>query len=254
MDILIIIILIAVLYLILDGGRILDTKLSMNDVLMAKLFRWRKKVEYNGITFYLRVVSDATVEDARKQSLLASRKMRKQLRDDTSDEYLIYLDQYNDLTKEELSAYVQIVASRDVMRDYISNNPRSQLDALPDHPTQEQQEELEAARIQRDLEYVEHMQEAVEAWRVDFEKRLDTMTPETIIKLAKKYRTDELCEGMFNREFESYVVASSIYADDRYTKRMMSVENYRQLPTEVQQILYDAYNTMNVPADEIKNS
>lgn len=225
-----------------------------NESLLAKLFRWRTTVTYNGVTFYIRVVSDATVEDARKYGLLAARKLRKLLRDVNSDDYMLYLEVYDDYTRDDLSAAIQVAASREVMREYLNANPRQQLEPLPDNPTQEQYEEHEAAKETRDDEFIVGMQEHVEAWRVDFEKRLADMTDDALRAAARRYRIDDLCETAFNREFEAYVVSASVYADDRYTKRAMSVDEYKELPTEVQRILYDAYNNMNVSADDIKNS
>lgn len=229
-------------------------KLVSNEVLMAKLFRWRTSVTYNGVTLYLRVVSDATVEDARRAALLAARKLRKELRDQASDEYLLHLDAYDEYTRDELSAVIQIAASREIMREYLNTNPRPRLDPLPDHPSQEQLEEFEAAKADRDEAYITAMQEHVEAWRVEFEQRLATMTDEQLRAGAKRYRTDELCETLFNSVFETYVVAASVYVDERYAKRAFTVEEYKQLPTEVQRTLYDAYNTMNIATDDVKNS
>lgn len=251
---LIIVLIICVLYLLNDGGWFMSKQLISNEALMAKLFRWKTSVDFNGVSFYLRVVSDATVEDARKYALLNSRQMRRSLRNSNTDEYMIYLDQYDDFTKSELNAFIQIAASKETMREYLSNNPRPQLDQLPDSPTQEQIEEYEAARQANQEEYIKTMQDSIEVWRVDFEKALDTQTEDALRAMARKYRTDEVCENVFNAEFEAFIVASSVYGDDKYSRQLFTVTEYKNLPTEVKDVLYNAYNNMNIAADDVKNS
>lgn len=229
------------------------TKQGSNENLLAKLFRWKTTVKISDITFYIRIVGDAIIDAARKESLLASRRLRKLLRDVNSDEYFMYLDAMDDWRREELSAYIQISASKEVMRTYISENPKPQLDPLGDNPSQEDLENHEAAKIERDQQYIKDVQEYVEDWRLKFEADLSKLSPEDLLSVAKKYRVDEICDELFSKEFEDYVIAASIYTDSGYKNRAFTLQEYKELPSEIKKEFYDAYNNMNVGAEDLKN-
>ena len=222
------------------------------DALMAKLFKWTTEVDYNGVKFYLRIVGDAVIDDARRIALLESRKLRKLLRDSNSDEYLIHLDPLNDLTDEDLKNILINSAMRDVMREYVSRNPRPVLASLGDHPTQEEQEEYEQAKEEREATYIESMTEYVENWRADFIKTLDR-DRDFLLMLTSKYQVDLACENLFTQEFEKNVVANSIYSDDKFKNKMFTVEQYSELPSDLKRKLRDAYDNISIPADELKN-
>jgi hypothetical protein len=121
--------------------------------LMEKLFKWKGVVDYDGMQFYVRVVSDAVIEDARRFALLESRKLRKALRDTASDDYLIHIDLVHDLSDEDLRLSVINLSSRDVAREYVNLNPKSVLEPLGDYPTQEEQEQYEEAKERREIDY-----------------------------------------------------------------------------------------------------
>jgi len=223
------------------------------DALLAKLFRWKTKETIEGVDFYIRVVSDQAIDDARREALLEARKLRRSLRDPNSDDYLIYLDPLSDLTDDQLRNVVTTSAMREVMRDYFNTNPRPVLPALGDNPTQAEQEEYEVAKEEREGAYIADMEIYVENWRKDFVAMLEKRDTEWLLRTARANRTDQVCEERFSEVFQEYVVAAAIYTDDKYKTRMFTVEQYRQLPTEVKERLRDAYNNMSVSPDQIKN-
>jgi len=243
-----------ILILLFRGGIMSRTvPQQSNEALMQKLFKWKRQVEYNGVTFYIRIVGDTVVEDARKFALLESRKMRKKMRDPNSDEYFMYLDLYNDYTDEELIATAQLAASRSVMEDYVRNNPKRTIDPLGDHPTQEQIENYEAEKEERDEQYIKDMQDAVEQWRKEFENSLSKMPHDALVTLVQRYEIDARCNAVYTDYFETYIVSASIYKDPQYKERMFTVDDYKELPTEVKSLLYNTYNTLNISAEDIKN-
>lgn len=228
--------------------------MSINtEALMAKLFRWKTHVTIEGIDFYIRVVSDHVIDDARREALLAARKLRRDLRDVTSDDYLIYLDPLADLDTAELKNLVTVVAMREIMRDYLNTNPRPVITPLGDNPSQEEQEEFEAAKEAREGEYLAEMELYVANWRKDFESTLDKRTDEQLLRMARANRIDQVCEEKFSSVFEDHVVAASVYADDKYKTRMFTIEQYKELPNEIREKLRDAYNNMSVSPEQIKN-
>lgn len=223
------------------------------EVLMNKLFKWRSSIEIEGITFYVRVVGDQVIDDARKYALIGSRTLRKELRDPTTDNYLIYLDPLSDLTEEELRTLNTSIAMREIMRDYLSSTPRPIMGPLPTNPSQEQQEEYEAAKEQRENDYIQNMTEYVESWRTEFQAGLEKRDHEFLLRMARKNRTDQVCEELFSSMFEEYVVAQSVYSDDKYKNKTFTLEQFKELPNEVRVKLRNAYNDITISPDQIKN-
>jgi len=243
-----------ILILLFQGGIMSRTvPQHSTEAFMQKLFKWKRQVEYNGVTFYIRIVGDAVIEDARRFALLESRKLRKKLRDPNSDEHFMFLDIYNDFSDEELSATIQIAASRSVMEDYVRNNPKRIIEPPGDQPSQEEIENYEAEKEERDEQYVKDMQEAVEQWRKEFEGALSKMQRDSLVALAQRYEIDARCSAIYTDYFETYIVASSIYKDPQYKERMFTIDEYRELPTEVKDLLYNTYNTLNISTEDIKN-
>ena len=223
------------------------------DALMTKLFSWKNHITIEGVDFYLRVVSDHVIDDARREALLAARKLRRTLRDTDSDDYLIYLDPLADLEDDGLRNLIIVVAMREVMREYLNTNPRPIIEPLGDNPTQEEQETYEETKENREGEYLAEMESYVANWRTDFEAGLQKRPRDYLLNMAKANRVDQICEEKFSSVFEDYVVANSIYTDDKYKTRMFTLEQYKELPSDIRLKLRDAYNSLSVSPEQIKN-
>lgn len=227
--------------------------MAISDTL-SKVFKWKKSVDYNGLTFYLRVVGDQVLEDARKAALLESRKLRKALRDVNTDEYLMYIDGFEDLSNDQLLDLIVAVSGRQYAQDYIKSTPKPHIDDLGDYPTQEEQENYEAAKIQRDEDYKNDFEVAYLAWESTFRAGLKTKDRAFLLSLAAKYQIDSLAEAKFSDVFEDYVVFASVYSDKDYKKRSFTnVDDYRELPSDLKQLLRNTYDNINVSSEEIKN-
>lgn len=223
------------------------------ELLMSKLFQWKTSLVIEDVPFYIRVVSDQVIEDARKISLLEARKLRRQLRDETTDDYLIHIDPLLDLDDEELRELLLTYGMQEIMRNYMQTTPRVVLPSLGDNPTQVEQEEFEAAKEAQDKEYLEQLQEYVKAWRTEYEETLMKRERSTLFSMARNARVDQICQDLFSTLFEEYVVAASVYTDDKYKTRAFTLEQYKMLPRAIKQKFLDAYNNMTIPADDIKN-
>lgn len=219
-----------------------------------KLFAWKTDTTINGQKFYIRIVGDSIVSAARSHALAEARLMRRKLRDTSTEEYLANIDLIHDFTPEELSQYIVNMRMRTVMQEYLDRVPRPQLEPLADNPTQEQQEEYEAAKQEREDNYIKDMELYVQSWEEDFRKLLGTQPEESKLKEAEKLRTDQVAEEVFRRAFETYILAHAIYEDPNYTKRVFQNHTeYAELPSTVQQQFSAAYNSMTLTPDELKN-
>jgi hypothetical protein len=224
----------------------------MND-LLQKLFKWKKHIQYEDVDFYLRIVGDQVVEDARHYALLESRKMRRDLRNPESDAFLIHLDPMKDLDDDDLKAAIVIIAASDIMRDYTAATPKPITPPLGNNPSLEEQEQHELEKEEAEKEYIENVQAYVEEWRVKFMAQLDRVTRENLEKQYAKYRTDRVCLDVFNRTFEDHLVAGSIYSDENYKERSFTFDEFRSLPNDVREVFRDAYVSMSIDPDTIKN-
>lgn len=223
------------------------------EALMDKLFKWKTSIKIDDSTFYVRVVSDQVVDDARRSGLLEARKLRRDLRDVNNDEYLLHLDALQDLEEEDLRSLIISNQMKDVMRQYLNTNPRPTIPPLGDNPSQEDQEEYEAVKESRDDEYLKDMTSYVEAWEKEFRSTLSNRTQEQLLHMARQNRVDQVCEARFTEVFENHIVANSVYGDDKYKVKLFTVDQYKQLPVDLKRQLRDAYNSMNIGADDIKN-
>jgi len=225
----------------------------MNTDLIQKLFNPKKTVEYKGTKFYMRVVTDQVIGEAQRQSLIEARKLRRSLRDVNSDDYLVHLDPIMDLTAEQIVDAMALTVSRDVMREYVQRTPRPVIEALGDYPTQEQQEEYEAAKTEREMQYIEDMNSYMQQWLVDYRAALQSRSLEELQHMYKQARVDRVCEDKFTEEFEARVVAASLYSDEKYKARLFELDQYLELPDEVRQFLRNEYNNLTISPDELKN-
>lgn len=225
-----------------------------SEQIFSKLFNFKKTVVVHNITFYMRIVPDSVVEDARSKALLEARKMRRALRDPNTTEYLVYLDVLSDFTDEELQNLIAVNASRDVMRQFIQSTPRPVLEPLGDNPTQEQQEEYVAAKDKQEEDYFNELEEYMKAWRETFTAGLEARDRKYWEFMARRFQTDATCEQVFTDFFEDYIVGSSLYTDDKYKTRLFeSPEEYKQLPSDIRQELRTKYQELTVSTDDIKN-
>ncbi len=228
--------------------------MATSDSIFTKLFNFKTSFPLRGITFHMRVVPDSVVEDARSQALLQARRMRRALRDPNTEEYLVHLDVLNDFTDEELMNLITVNASRDVMREWVNRTPKPILEPLGDNPSQEQQEEHEAAREARETEYFDDLENHMKSWRVEFRSSLEKKDRKYWEFMARRHQTDMVCEQEFTKSFEDYIVAHSLYTDDKYKTRLFdSVDAYKELPSDMRDTLAVKYQELTVSADDVKN-
>lgn len=221
--------------------------------IMERLFLWKTEVTYRGTTFHQRIVSDATIEDARQHALVASRKLRRDLRNKESDSYLIYLDPINDLNDEDLRNAIVYGESRDVMSDFIRSTPRRVVDKPGDGATLEDQELYQEELEKRDTEYGEELKRHIDLWEVDYRRNMEKWDRERLTYQYTQLQTDSVCNAKFTEVFEQFVLAASVYLDGKFKQRAFTNEEFASLPESVRQMFRDSYNNINIGADDIKN-
>jgi hypothetical protein len=226
----------------------------MSADLVAKLFKYRRKVEYGDVELWMRIPGDQAIDDARTAALLESRRVRRQLRSSDTDEYLLYIDLVEDMDDDQIRAACITMAVRDVMRDYMNANPKPALPELGDYPTQEQQEEYTATKNQRDVDYADGLRLYVDSWREQYLVSLVKMETPQLKHIYRKLRTDRVCEEIYNEQFEALLLASSIFTDESCTNTAFSGEDMKKVPSDFKAKLKDWYAELSLSGDELKKS
>lgn len=224
----------------------------MSKELIAKLFEFTKDVEVKGQKLYLRIPGDHVVEEARRESLLESRKLRRALRTPDTDDYLIHIDPVEDYEKSDIITMCISLGMRDVMRTYIQTHPKPQLDPLGDNPSLEEQERHEAAKLQRDIDYNEDMRVHIENWRDNYNKSLEKLDIEQVKNAYKRSKTERVCEDLYSREFEDRIMTYSIFADKDHKNPAFTLDEYRNLPSNIKTLLQEEYSTLSLGVDDLK--
>lgn len=223
-----------------------------NQKILDKLFNlWKHKVVFHGITFYQRIVPSTVQEDGRRYALLKSRELRKKLKDKESEEYKAYLADFLSEDPDTIKTLIVNAALTEAAKSYVRDNPKM---PVPEPgPSLEEQEEYENALEERDKVYRENLTKYLEEFRDTYEKTIEKWGHERMLSELTRIQIDRLCEEAFIREFENYIVASSLFEDEAMKNRVFSVEDFNLLPDDARQFFIDSYNSINVTDEEIKN-
>lgn len=220
--------------------------------LLQKLFNVTTSFTYKGFTFYLKLPIEQVYEDTRKKALLESRKLRKELRDPNSNASLLYLDEIEDFSRDQLIQALVNTTARKVARTYVINNPKPALPKLSDFPTQEEQEEYVAAEEERDRVYREQLQQYLESWEKEYRDQLQSWSVEQLRSTYRQARVDELCETEFQRWFEYALLAYSVYLDEKCTQLAFTPEDIRQTSKDFLDQALQALSQLQFTDEELK--
>lgn len=225
----------------------------MSVELIKKLFTFKKKYTYAGeLDVYVRIPGDQVIDDVRTYALLESRKLRKKLRDINSEEYLIHIDIFNDLSDEELITLCVNFMSRDTIRDFVNSTPKPPLPELPDYPTQEQQEEYTITKTERDTNYNEDLRIYVEEWRKRYSASLTKMKRNDVMQLATRTKVDRVCEEEFSEKYEDGIIVASTFTDEACNDPLVTIEQFQNLPREIKVFLRECYRDLSLSGDDLK--
>lgn len=221
--------------------------------LLDKFFNWKHNINYRGMTFHQRLVSQKVIEEARKYALLESRKMRQKLRDPSSDEYIIYIDPVHDLSDDEIRDFIAQSAMRDAVEEYIKANPKPVI-SQPQSDKLADVEQFEEDKEQRDAMYAELVQKHAEDVYNRVLNGLANVDREGLIDRYRRIQVDRVCEDVFTNEFEDYVLSASLYTDESFKKRAFTLEEFKELPSDARLFFRSSYNKIAMSYEELKNS
>jgi hypothetical protein len=231
--------------------------IDKNDVNISALFRWGTEFEIDTPKgkkpFWMRIVGDADLNRARVYGLRNSAELRRQLKDENSDERLALVPDF-DVTDREKA--VEIILLYKVTE--LTEIARKKLDLkYPKEP-----------KSDAELEEHEEYQKEVDGWAVYVEKaitksynkevglekkRLNKLSEDELLKVYYSTLINKLCENEMMRGFQDMCVYFASYKDAEYKNRLFAnLEEFLDLPTEVKEQFYVFYTTLNLSTEELK--
>lgn len=217
-----------------------------------KFFHWGKEINVLGQSMYQRVVPQYVIEKARTRALVESRKMRQKLMDENSDEFVAYIAEVYDYDKAVIVEFLAQQAAKEAAEQYIRNTPRPVV-PQPDEDSVAAAEQYEEARRLAEQAYEEDVLKRAEDVYKTAQSSLSNLDRDVLIERYKQFKRDMLCEEVFMREFEDYIVCNSLFVDREYKKPVFSLEEFKELPARVRDMLKDSYNDLSLSYDDIKN-
>ena len=227
--------------------------------LIENLFRWNREtpiVDTKGVQIgkvYQRLCGDADIQKARITALRYSRELRIKLKNKDSDEYLAYVDGYNDLNKEQLTDLIlfnEIMTIREkVEKDF--NFP------FPKEPDEEGTTE--------DWEQYQELQDTYESRRLDKlnekltkeiqyrREELSANSMEFLQEAVILTKISGLCENELKVRFMEMVTYLGTFRDKKMKKRAFSsFTDFLDAPDILKNQLMEGYNSLEISSINLK--
>lgn len=217
-----------------------------------KFFNWGKEINVLGQSMYQRVVPQYVIEKARTRALVESRKMRQKLMDENSDEFVAYIAEVYDYDNAVIVEFLAQQAAKEAAEQYIRNTPRPVVPP-PDEDDVASAEQYEEAKQSAEQAYEEDVMKRAESVYKTAQESLAQLERDVLIERYKQFKRDMLCEEVFMREFEDYIVCNSLFVDEKYKKPMFTLEEFKELPARIRDMLKDSYNDLSLSYDDVKN-
>jgi len=230
-----------------------------NDVDISKLFMWGKKFEITDMqdtvitTVYMRLLGDADLNRTRVYALRKSQELRKKLRDVNSEERLLYVMDKDETSKDQLISYIISFSMRDI-------NNRAYKEVKIPRPKQPKSDaKLEKMeKYQQEIDdYPKKVGEAIgkflNAEVTKLKKALDAESDASLYGMYVSLLIDEYCEQEAYRAYKDYELFLGCYKDEEYAERAWNTfEDYDNMPPEIKDQFKAAYQTLDVPTDDLK--
>lgn len=230
------------------------------------LFKYKKPVEIKNdrgevaATVWIRILGDYDLSEAYRLGRIKSARVRKELRDDTSDEYFAEVAIIEDGEKKDLIELIKQSTQSDLYSQAQSAIDREELPKLddyavdPDAPTLEEQEKRDMAELQLELDYQKKIKDFVDTKEAELVDRLESIEREQLVAEAKKALTDLRALTAFIEEVLDQKVFRGTYNDKECKGRAFNnIEEYINQHSSVKSQLRTAYQSLELNPEDLKN-
>jgi hypothetical protein len=249
----------ALFYSYLNKGK-LERK-DMNDrvELIENLFKWSRetpildsKGEQIG-KVYQRLCGDADIQKARITALRYSRELRIKFKDKNSDEFLAYVDGYNDLNKSQLTDLIlfnELISIRDKVEKGFNFPFPKEPDIEANTEDWEEYQSLQDTYESRRLEKLnELLTKEIQNRREELESESFEFLQDAVI-LSK---ISGLCENELKVRFMEMVTYLGTFRDKKMKKRAFSsFQDFLDAPDILKNQLMEGYNSLEISSINLK--
>lgn len=211
-------------------------------------------------TAWVRVIGDDDLKEAYRFARIESAARRAALRDKNSPEYRDEISQLNEIPRESL--YEIIASSREA--DYVAEASLmierpdipeiTEVSTRPDAPSLEDQERLDALIAEQTAEYNTKILDYLDTKRAELKAQLDGLSTEEVFALTGSQIANVEAMEVFVSELNDQKAFRGTYDDEACTKRSFeTVEEFKGTHTQIKQQIIDAYRSLEISDDELKN-
>lgn len=230
-----------------------------NDVDITQLFSWGKHFELKDAfdnvvsNVYIRLIGDADINRSKVLALRESAELRRKLRDKDSDERLAYILDKDLLDREQLLSLNIMLSNREIAQKAYREvsipypiEPKSDAKLEEFEKFQKEVDEYPAKKQAAISKFIENEITALLA-------KLKKQTDEDLYKSYEASAINELCEERMLRTFRESSTYFACYKDEAYKERYFgSLEDFRNLDTDIKNQFIEAYQSLEIPAEELK--
>lgn len=227
---------------------------------LVNLFKWHTKVDIKdrdgsvATTMYVRLVGDVDYNQAQQNGLVASRKLRKLLRNTTSADYQALFLDIDERKKTDL-VFGILLAEISNFRDAAVTELGDDIfdTKLPDDTLEdrEKQQEAEENFVQEKTDKLRaKMEEKSLERKVELEKLAIGELRTIFVEASTNYR----CLEEFGVVFKDYCIFVGTYVDSNFKNKVFSdFSEFRNASPNLKRQLTDAYLKLEISGEQLKN-
>lgn len=228
---------------------------------LSELLRWKRSVTLApDTTVWVRIVGDWDLQESYKLARIASAKKREALRNIDSTDFQDEVKAFSDASEDECKALIKAARGNQWVAEAFSAVVRpeeakiSEIAIDPDAPTIEEQEKLDAANAQIDLDYQKAIEDYSNQKEIELDSELKSLSIDDLRVLAQVEASVIIPLTVFMSELQDQKVWRSVYDDETCKKRSFSgIEDYRSMLKQFKDKLAETYTELETGADNLKN-
>lgn len=234
---------------------------------LDSLFKWKKELiikDSKGepvrlgkkpLKLYQRIVGDADLVKARSKALLASRRLRGNLKDETSEEYAALIPDYEGQANETLSNMIVFAEGIDLRRRAVEQAEKPREPKKPkEDASLEDMENYEAATSEYQEQYDKAINKQMDKLIKERLTELSKLTREEIVNIFLVSIIESICRTEMLRVFNCWCTYLGTYADKEMTVRAFSsYEDFDNAATELRNQMLSGYLELEMTGETLKN-
>lgn len=229
---------------------------------LANLFRWNTEVEIkdregNVVTkLYVRLVGDVDYNQAQQYGLVASRVLRKTLKDKNSTGHKALFLDIEDRSKDELIFGI-LLAEISNFRDLAVADLGTEIfeTKVPeDADTLEERENQQEAEEKLTNEKTEKLRTKMEEKSEERKKELEDKDVKELKEIFVESSINAKCLDEFSTAFREYCIFAGTYSDKSFKESAFNdFDEFRNTSPNLKRQLIDAYLQLELSGEQLKN-